>query len=62
MPNFLSASATSFHKFDLMVKNIISTIPGLDQIVETSTMHPEHIDQNYRSPVPIFVLQWRNMM
>lgn len=61
MPNFVPTSATSFEKFAIEVQNIISIIPGLSNHVSSvSTLHPEHIDSNNRSNVPIFILEWND--
>jgi len=57
MPNFLSSSATSFEKFAIEVGHLIQTL-GLRDVLSVSVMHPEHIQNERRSPYPIFVLQW----
>lgn len=57
LPHFLSSSATSFEKFATEVNNIIGILPNLAEQVRVSTFHPEHIDPNKRSPVPICVLE-----
>ncbi len=58
MPKFVSSSATSLETFVLDVKNIISKIDGLEDRVSLSFMHPEHVWDEKRSPVPVVVLQW----
>lgn len=60
MPNFVTSSATSMEKFANEVENIISVLPTVQNKVEISCMHPEHIDEQKRSPVPIYVLQWKD--
>jgi hypothetical protein len=59
MPHFLSAAATSFEKFSKEVNTMISHLPDLKDKVDIVTFHPEHVDSNKRSPVPLFVLQWK---
>lgn len=59
MPHFLSNSATSMEKFALSVENIIRTLPPVRNKVLINILHPEHIDEAKRSPVPVFVLQWK---
>jgi hypothetical protein len=59
MPHFLSAAATSFEKFSKEVGTMISHLPDLKDKVEIVTFHPEHVDSMKRSPVPLFVLQWK---
>ncbi len=58
MPKFVSCSATSLEKFMQDVKNIIGAIDGLQDHVSLSLMHPEHVREEKRSPVPVIVLQW----
>jgi len=58
MPQFLSASATSFEKFSGEVTNILDAIPSFADRLKIVTLHPEHIEADKRSPVPIFVLHW----
>ncbi|CAB9516776.1 expressed unknown protein [Seminavis robusta] len=58
MPHFLSSSATSLEKFTKEVMNIVKTLPDLDGRVKLSTFHPEHVQQERRSPLPIICLQW----
>lgn len=58
MPRFLSSSATSLEKFSQEVKNIVATLPDLRDRVKLSTFHPEHVQQDRRSPMPIICLQW----
>jgi hypothetical protein len=60
MPNFVTASATSMEKFAMEVENIISTLPTVQNKVEISCMHPEHIHEEKRSPVPVYVMQWKD--
>jgi hypothetical protein len=59
MPHFLSAAATSLEKFSNEVETMISHLPDLKDKVAISTFHPEHIESTKRSPVPLFVLQWK---
>eukprot|EP00586_Coscinodiscus_wailesii_P015323 CAMPEP_0172513486 /NCGR_PEP_ID=MMETSP1066-20121228/252855_1 /TAXON_ID=671091 /ORGANISM="Coscinodiscus wailesii, Strain CCMP2513" /LENGTH=448 /DNA_ID=CAMNT_0013293773 /DNA_START=178 /DNA_END=1524 /DNA_ORIENTATION=+ len=58
MSNFLSSSATSFEKFSKEVENILNTMPGVGNKISVAILHPEHVDKDKRSPVPIFVLDW----
>jgi hypothetical protein len=58
MPNFVTCSATSLEKFAMEVENIITTIPSIRDKVQVTCFHPEHIQDEKRCPVPIFVLQW----
>jgi hypothetical protein len=60
MPNFLSAAATSFEKFSMQVANLLNCLPDLENKVMIETYHPEHINEQKRSPVPIFALQWKS--
>jgi hypothetical protein len=59
LPHFLSAAATSFEKFSKEVDAMISHLPDLKDKVEIVTFHPEHVEATKRSPVPLFVLQWK---
>lgn len=59
MPHFLSSAATSFEKFTTEVEAMLGHLPDLKKKVAVSTFHPEHIDSTKRSPVPLFVLQWK---
>ena len=59
MPHFLSSSATSMEKFAIQTVNIIQTLPTVRSKVELTCLHPEHIEEDKRCPVPVFVLQWR---
>jgi len=58
MPNFLTASATSFERFAMEVRAIVDTIPGLSDELSMSTLHPETVEKEWRSPHPILILQW----
>jgi len=58
MPRFVSSSATSLEKFMADVKNIIEAIDGLNERVSLSMMHPEHVREERRSPVPVIAIQW----
>lgn len=58
LPNFVTCSATSLEKFAMEVSNIITTVPSINGKVQVMCFHPEHIRNERRSPVPIFVLQW----
>ena len=60
MPSFVSASATSLEKFMSDVRAIIDTIDGLNERVSLSLMHPEHVKDEKRSPVPVLIAQWYN--
>lgn len=57
MPNFVTSSATSMEKFAMEVNNIVSTIPSINDKVHVSCFHPEHINEDRRCSVPVFVLQ-----
>lgn len=59
MPHFLSSSATSFEKFSNEVRNIFGVLPDLKDKASIETFHPEHVDSSRRSPVPIYVLIWK---
>jgi len=58
MPSFVPSSATSFEKFSGEVVKMVESIPSLAGKVRVSTMHPEHVKVERRSPVPIFLLKW----
>ena len=58
LPNFVTCSATSLEKFAVEVENIISTIPSIHGKVQVTCFHPEHIRDEKRCPIPVFVLQW----
>mmetsp|Transcript_4589 Transcript_4589/g.13022 ORF Transcript_4589/g.13022 Transcript_4589/m.13022 type:complete len:445 (-) Transcript_4589:72-1406(-) len=58
MPNFVTSSATSLEKFAMEVSNIISTLPSIKDKVQVSSFHPEHIQEEKRCPIPVFILQW----
>ncbi|KAG7342723.1 hypothetical protein IV203_020673 [Nitzschia inconspicua] len=60
MPHFLSNSATSMEKFSDQVLNIVRTLPPVRNKVDVSFLHPEHVDENKRCPIPVFVLQWKD--
>jgi hypothetical protein len=57
MPNFVSSSATSLQKFANELKSITKflTLPGKATV---STLHPEHVDETKRAPVPVLVWTW----
>lgn len=61
MPHFLSSSATSFDKFADEVRMILNAMElagsASKSALQISTFHPEHIEKEYRSPLPIFVLE-----
>jgi hypothetical protein len=59
MPRFLSASATSFEKLSHEVSKLVSVLPDLAGRVKIHTFHPEHVDSAKRSPVPVYVLEWK---
>jgi hypothetical protein len=58
MPQFLSKAATSFEKFAAEVQQIVDVIPTVSDYLTVSTFHPEHVEKERRSPVPIMVLEW----
>jgi len=58
MEEFCPASATSFDKFKKDVGFIIDSIPSLVNEVTLDVYHPEHIEKEKRSPMPIFVFHW----
>ena len=58
LPNFLTASATSFERFAMEVSAIADTIPGLSDELALSTLHPETVEKEWRSPHPILIIQW----
>lgn len=58
LPNFLTSSATSFERFATEVSSIVDTIPGLSDEVAISTLHPETVEKEWRSPHPILILQF----
>jgi hypothetical protein len=60
MSNFVTSSATSFEKFAKEVENIIQALPTVRDRVQISCLHPEHIQDENRSPVPVFILQWKD--
>lgn len=56
-PRLMVTAATSLEKFGIEVANIIRTLPELrDQNIQVTTYHPEHVDEDRRSPVPIFAI------
>jgi len=57
--NFMSSSATSFEKFALEVTALLHLMPSLKGKVFISTLHPEHIDPDFRCPVPVLVMNWK---
>jgi hypothetical protein len=59
MPRFLSSSATSFEKASHEVAKLVAVLPDLAGRVKVHTYHPEHVDAARRSPVPVYVLEWR---
>lgn len=56
--NFMSASATSFEKFSRAINELIGLMPSLANRVSVSTLHPEHVDESSRAPVPVLVMNW----
>lgn len=60
MPHFLSNSATSLEKFCAQVLNIVRTLPPVRNKLDVSFLHPEHVDEDKRCPVPVVVLQWKD--
>ncbi len=61
MPKFVSTSATSFEKFAGGVNEIVRSIDGFKNRIIVSIMHPEHVDDDQRSPAPVLVLQWYDL-
>jgi len=59
MPRFLSSSATSFEKFSKEVQNIADALPDLKGRASIETFHPEHVDPDRRSPIPVFAMVWK---
>jgi hypothetical protein len=57
--NFVSSSATSFEKFARECVGLVDTMPSLRGKIELSTLHPEHIDESKRCPVPVLVMKWK---
>lgn len=62
MPKFLTASATSFEAFAKGVDGIVSSIDGLADTLEVYHFHPEHVDEDKRSPAPTVVFQFYEVM
>jgi len=60
MPNFLSSSATSLEKFKTQCEKVIQTLPSIGAKVHMDFLHPEHVEEGKRCPVPIFILQWND--
>ena len=58
LPKFVTSSATSFEKFADGIKGIVKSIEGLEERLAVSIMHPEHVEKDKRSPVPVLVIQW----
>jgi len=58
MPNFVSSSATSFSKFSNELNGMLACVPALSSSISCETMHPEEIENDRRSSVPILILQW----
>jgi len=56
--SFCPTSATSFEKFKNDVVYIMECIPTLHNKVILDAYHPEHVEKDKRSPMPIFVLHW----
>mmetsp|Transcript_46018 Transcript_46018/g.111435 ORF Transcript_46018/g.111435 Transcript_46018/m.111435 type:complete len:459 (-) Transcript_46018:158-1534(-) len=56
--NFCPSSATSTEKFLREADNIIRTLPSLRDKVKIECLHPEHVQEDKRCPIPVFVLQW----
>ena len=56
--DFVSSSATSFEKFAGECQGLVNVMPSLRSKLDFSTLHPEHIDVNRRSPVPVLVMSW----
>ena len=60
MPKFCTSSATSMEKFAREADNIIRTMPTLNGKVDIECFHPEHVQEDNRCPIPVFVLQWKD--
>jgi hypothetical protein len=60
MPHFLSNSATSMEKFAFQAMNIVRTLPPVRNNIDITVLHPEHVDEDKRCPVPVLVLQWKD--
>lgn len=58
LPNFCTSSATSMEKFAREAAKIIDTLPALQDKVQFECLHPEHVQEGKRCPVPVFVIQW----
>jgi len=58
LPNFCTSSATSMEKFAREAEKIIDTLPALQGKVQLECLHPEHVQEGKRCPVPVFVMQW----
>ena len=59
MPHFLSSSATSLEKFTLQSEKIIRTLPLVGDKIDVTCLHPEHVNEAKRCPVPVIILQWK---
>jgi len=58
MPHFLSCAATSLEKFKEQVEMIWEGWPELQsREVSLEVFHPEHIDVDRRSPMPVLVIE-----
>merc|ERR1711935_1331422 len=58
LPNFCTSSATSMEKFAREADKIIGTLPALQDKVQLECLHPEHVQEGKRFPVPVFIMQW----
>ena len=58
MPNFVPTSATSMEKFGAAACTILSVLPELAGKIQLETFHPEHVNPDKRSPMPVFVLEF----
>ena len=56
--DFCRTSATSFENFRNDVQFLIDCIPTLKNRVTLDVYHPENVEKEKRSPMPIFVLNW----
>jgi hypothetical protein len=60
MSRFLTSSATSLEKFSIQAENIIETLPLVGDKVNVKCLHPEHVNEDKRCPIPVIILQWKN--
>jgi hypothetical protein len=58
LPQFLPTSATSLEQFAQSARSILEVLPDLDGHMQLEVFHPEHINPQQRSPMPVLVLEW----